>query len=71
VDRRESFQIWKVAVNLLNEQLQTHKKVWPFSLEVRQRANCFHHKRPACYEVILGSVRLLSLMIDSFKKEID
>jgi hypothetical protein len=39
VDGREGFQIWRVAANILNKQLQTDEKGLSSSLEVGSGAN--------------------------------
>jgi hypothetical protein len=48
VDGRDSFQIWKVGVNVLNEQLQTADKGWSLAWKLAIRL-ATHHKKPACY----------------------
>jgi hypothetical protein len=42
VDRGNSLQIWGIAMNILNQQLQTVDKRWFFSLRVRP--GCPYHK---------------------------
>jgi hypothetical protein len=43
---------WKVAVNILNMQLQTNDKGWSSSLGFGVGLTAPHHKKQACYEAI-------------------
>jgi hypothetical protein len=51
-DEGYSLQIWRVAVNILNKQLQTSDKGWSSSFGVRRGANNAPLKEPACYEML-------------------
>jgi hypothetical protein len=44
----DSLQLWRVAANILNKQLQTTRRVWSSSLRVQQGVN---HEVPviSCY----------------------
>jgi hypothetical protein len=49
-DGGDSLQIWRVAVNILNKQLQTADKGWSSSLGLGVCLTTSHHKKYASYE---------------------
>jgi hypothetical protein len=51
-DGGEGLQIGRVAVNVLNKQLQTASKEWSSRLGVGWEANNSYHKKSACYEML-------------------
>jgi hypothetical protein len=51
-DEGSSFKIWKVAVSILNVQLQTVNKELLSDMEVWQGADSICHKKTACYEML-------------------
>jgi hypothetical protein len=52
VDSRYVLHIWRVAVNILNKQLQTADKGWSSSWLLGEGLITPHHITPACYEVL-------------------
>jgi hypothetical protein len=53
VDGRNGLQIWRVAANVLNKQLQTAYKEWSSSLGVGYEANSSSpYKKKACHEML-------------------
>jgi len=44
----DSFQMWRVAVNIQNKQSQTPNKRLSFSLGSGWRATTLHHNKPIC-----------------------
>jgi hypothetical protein len=49
----ERLQIWRVAVNILSKQLQTANKEQSSSLRIGHEANNYHHKKSACYKILV------------------
>ena len=43
--------VWRVAVNILNKQLQTADKGWSSSLGLGEVVTAPHRKNMPCYEV--------------------
>jgi hypothetical protein len=52
VDAGDSFQIWRVVVNVLNKQLQTAKRGSSLAGRLGRRLITPHHKRSSCYEML-------------------
>jgi len=52
VDGEDILQIWKVAVNTLNKQLQTAGKGWSSSLGGLSEGMTPQHKKLSCYEML-------------------
>jgi hypothetical protein len=52
VDAGDSFQIWRVVVNILNKQLQTAKRDNSLAWLLGRRLIIPHHERSLCYEML-------------------
>jgi hypothetical protein len=48
----EGLQIWRVAANILNNELRTAGKGWPSSLRVGRGLTTPHHKKETRYEML-------------------
>jgi hypothetical protein len=59
-DGGNGLQIWTVAANTLNTQLQTAHESGPLAWKLGRRFKTPHHKTPACYKMLYKVLNMVT-----------